>query len=64
MITTDKFLQLHGKEVERNELENLVQEAKQERNTEVVYRLSKILRDNPNDAYFYMSIKNTIIIQL
>ncbi|WP_407269361.1 hypothetical protein [Tenacibaculum maritimum] len=57
MITTDKFLQLHGKEVERNELENLVQEAKQERNTEVVYRLSKILRDNPNDAYFYMSIK-------
>ncbi|WP_299135270.1 zincin-like metallopeptidase domain-containing protein [uncultured Tenacibaculum sp.] len=57
MITTSKFQELHNKEVERSFLITLLQEAKKENNTNVVYRVSKILNENPNDLVFTLQIK-------
>ncbi|MFL0083700.1 zincin-like metallopeptidase domain-containing protein [Tenacibaculum maritimum] len=57
MISTSKFQALHNKEIERSYLEELLQEARKEGNTNVVYRISKILRENPNDLDFTLKIK-------
>ncbi len=59
MITTSKFQELHNKQVSRNDLENLLHDAKKEQNTNVVFRLSKILNNNPSDpdAVFALKIK-------
>lgn len=57
-MTTTKFQQLDGKEVRRKYLEQLIEEAKQENNTEVIYRLSKILLDNPDYRTFTIEVKS------
>jgi antirestriction protein ArdC/tRNA A37 threonylcarbamoyladenosine biosynthesis protein TsaE len=57
-MTTTKFQQLDGKEVSRKYLQQLIEEAKQENNTEVVYRLSKILLDNPKYKTFTIQVKS------
>lgn len=55
---TTKFQKLNGKEVTRKYLEQFIEEAKKENNTEVIYRLSKILLDNPNHTTFTIEVKN------
>ncbi|CAL2075213.1 ArdC family protein [Tenacibaculum sp. 190524A02b] len=56
-MTTQKFQDLNDKEVSREVLENLVNEAKQENNIEVVYRVSQILIKNPESDSFEISVK-------
>lgn len=56
MKTIQKFKALHAKEVSRNLLNQLVSQAKKENNTEVVYRVSKILNDNPNYKTFKITV--------
>lgn len=57
MITTSKFQKLHNTEVERSYLVSLLEEAKKEENTAIVYRLSKLLNENPKDQAFTLTIK-------
>ncbi|WP_299835491.1 zincin-like metallopeptidase domain-containing protein [uncultured Tenacibaculum sp.] len=57
MITTSKFYKLHNIEVERSVLTNLLREAREEQNTNVVYRISKVLNENPDDIEFTLNIK-------
>ncbi|WP_299134554.1 hypothetical protein [uncultured Tenacibaculum sp.] len=57
MTTTQKFRELHNKKVHRSELEALVNQAKQENNIEIVYRVSQILLKNPKVEEFEISVK-------
>lgn len=57
MTVTQKFHNLHGSEVSREDLQDLILEAKESNETEIVYRLSKILLDNPNTDYFDLELK-------
>ncbi|CAL2114141.1 DUF1738 domain-containing protein [Tenacibaculum sp. 190130A14a] len=57
MTTIQKFQALDGKEVKRSALEKLVAQAKKENNTEIIYRVSKILNDNPNFTSFKITVK-------
>ena len=56
MTVTQKFHNLHGSEVSREDLQDLILEAKESNETEIVYRLSKILLDNPNTDYFDLEL--------
>lgn len=47
-----EFDQLEGKLVMRSEMERIINIAKKENNASVVYRLSKILNDNPDQKEF------------
>ena len=60
MKSTDRFNALHNKEVTRQELTELVRQAKAENNTEVVYRVSKILLTNPDIELFEMDITTKV----
>ncbi|MGG8495967.1 zincin-like metallopeptidase domain-containing protein [Tenacibaculum sp. TC6] len=57
MTTTQKFENLNGKEINREVLENLVAEAKEENNIEIVYRLSQILLNHPKAQTFEIEVK-------
>lgn len=57
MTVQQRFNDLNGSEVSREVLENIITAAKDENNTEVVYRLSKILLDNPNSEEFFVELQ-------
>ncbi len=57
MNVTQEFSALHGKDISREELIQLIAKAKKQNNTEVVYRLSKIIVANPNYETFSISVK-------
>ncbi len=56
-ISNQKFHALNGvNDIPRSEIESIVDLAKQENNAEVIYRLSKVLRANPDAKTFSMTI--------
>lgn len=56
-ISNQKFHALNGvNDIPRSEIETIVDLAKQENNAEVIYRLSKVLRNNPDAKTFNMTI--------
>lgn len=56
-ISNQKFHALNGvNNIPRSEIETIVDLAKQENNAEVIYRLSKVLRNNPDAKTFNMTI--------
>lgn len=57
MISYEKFNNLHGVRSSRNELLSIVEQAKTENNTAVIYRLEKILNANPDSNYFILEIE-------
>lgn len=57
MTVLEKFYAISGNEVTRNEVENLISEAKQANEVEVIYRLSKVLLEHPNTDFFIVDIK-------
>ncbi|MFD0992379.1 zincin-like metallopeptidase domain-containing protein [Tenacibaculum geojense] len=57
MITTRKFQQLHNTNVHKATLQQLLEEAKKENNTHVVYRIAKLLNTYPDEDYFALEIK-------
>ncbi|GET46897.1 LPD3 domain-containing protein [Capnocytophaga felis] len=56
MTSIQLFNNLNGKEVSRNYLEEILQQAKTENQTPVIYRISKILNDYPDVEHFEMNI--------
>lgn len=52
------FTSLHNRAVSRSEIEAVVAQAKEENNTEVIYRLSKILNAYPDEQHFVINIKD------
>ncbi|ATA67261.1 hypothetical protein CGC48_00690 [Capnocytophaga cynodegmi] len=56
MTSIQLFNNLNGKEVSRNYLEEILQQAKTENQTDIVYRVSKILNDYPNVQHFDINI--------
>ncbi|WP_299833784.1 hypothetical protein [uncultured Tenacibaculum sp.] len=52
-----EFNALNGKDISKEELIQLIEKAKKRNNTEVVFRLSKILLENPNVDTFTINIK-------
>ena len=52
------FTSLHNCAVSRSEIEAVVAQAKEENNTEVIYRLSKILNAYPDEQHFVINIKD------
>ncbi|MFJ1431363.1 hypothetical protein ACILE2_11275, partial [Capnocytophaga canimorsus] len=56
MTSIQLFNELNGKEVSRNYLEEILQQAKTENQTDVIYRVSKILNDYPNTKHFDINI--------
>lgn len=57
MKTSQRFEALHGKKASRQTLKAIVNQAKKENNTEVVYRISKILNDHPKENSFNITVK-------
>lgn len=57
MRSTKSFNRLNGREATRSQIENIIRQAKDENNTEIVYRLSKILNDNPRAKRFLIEVK-------
>ncbi len=57
MTVHEQFANLNGSEVSREVLKNIISEAKKENETEIVYRLSKVLLDNPDSEDFYIELK-------
>ena len=57
MTVQQKFNDLNGSEVSRDTLHNIIAEAKKDNQTEIVYRLSKILIDNPDSEEFHIELK-------
>ncbi|WP_392420146.1 zincin-like metallopeptidase domain-containing protein [Capnocytophaga canis] len=58
MTSIELFNGLNGKTVSRNYLEQILQQAKAENQTAIVYRLSKVLNDNPKYKRFEMTIRS------
>ncbi|MFJ1491548.1 hypothetical protein [Capnocytophaga canis] len=58
MTSIELFNGLNGKTVSRNYLEEILQQAKAENQTAIVYRLSKVLNDNPKYKRFEMTIQS------
>ncbi|ATA94634.1 hypothetical protein CGC54_09985 [Capnocytophaga canimorsus] len=56
MTSIQLFNELNGKEVSRNYLEEILQQAKTENQTSVIYRISKILNDYPEVQHFDINI--------
>lgn len=52
-----EFNALNGKDISRDELIQLIEKAKKTNHTEVVYRLSKILLENPDFDTFTITVK-------
>lgn len=60
MSATTEFNALNGKEVSRVYLTGLISRARKEKNTEVVSRLSSLLKNNPGIDRFVIKITNQI----
>ncbi|WP_233898425.1 ArdC family protein [Tenacibaculum piscium] len=57
MTIQQQFKNLNGSTVSRSQLEVIIANAKKANDTEIVYRLSKILLDNKGDDRFYVSLR-------
>ena len=53
-----EFIALHNRTVSRDEIQTVITLAKEQNNTEVIYRLSKILNDHPDSKRFNINIIN------
>ena len=53
-----EFIALHNRTVSRDEIQTVIALAKEKNNTEVIYRLSKILNDHPDSKRFNINIIN------
>ena len=53
-----EFIALHNRTVSRDEVQTVIALAKEQNNTEVIYRLSKILNDHPDSKRFNINIIN------
>ena len=53
-----EFIALHNRTVSRDEIQTVIAIAKEQNNTEVIYRLSKILNDHPDSNRFNINIIN------
>ena len=53
-----EFIDLHNRTVSRDEIQAVIDLAKEQNNTEVIYRLSKILNDHPESKRFNINIIN------
>ena len=53
-----EFIALHNHTVSRDEIQTVITLAKKQNNTEVIYRLSKILNDHPDSTRFNINIIN------
>ena len=56
MTAIEAFNALDKREVSRKEVEDVLAQAKEENNTTIIYRLSKILNDYPQATHFDISI--------
>ena len=54
----EEFINLHNRTVSRSEVERVVSIAKEQNNTEVIYRLSRILNAYPTEQRFVINIKD------
>ncbi len=54
----EEFVNLHNRTVSRSEVERVVSLAKEQNNTEVIYRLSRILNAYPTEQRFVINIKD------
>ena len=54
----EEFINLHNRTVSRSEVERVISIAKEQNNTEVIYRLSRILNAYPTDQRFVINIKD------
>ena len=54
----EEFINLHNRTVSRSEVERVISIAKEQNNTEVIYRLSRILNAYPTEQRFVINIKN------
>lgn len=52
-----EFLALHNRTVTRNEIEAVIEAAKEQQNTAVIYRLSRILNAHPSTNSFVINIR-------
>jgi len=53
-----EFIDLHNRTTTRDEIQAVIDLAKEQNNTEVIYRLSKILNDHPDSTRFKLNIIN------
>lgn len=53
-----EFIALHNRTVSRDDIQTVIALAKEQNNTEVIYRLSKILNDHPDSKRFNINIIN------
>ena len=54
----EEFINLHNRTVSRSEIERVISIAKEQNNTEVIYRLSRILNAYPTEQRFVINIKD------
>lgn len=54
----EEFVKLHNRTVSRSEVERVISIAKEQNNTEVIYRLSRILNAYPTKQRFVINIKD------
>jgi hypothetical protein len=54
----EEFVNLHNRTVSRSEVERVISIAKEQNNTEVIYRLSRILNAYPTEQRFVINIKD------
>ena len=54
----EEFINLHNRTVSRYEVERVISIAKEQNNTEVIYRLSRILNAYPTEQRFVINIKD------
>ena len=54
----EEFINLHNRTVSRSEIERVISIAKEQNNTEVIYRLSCILNAYPTEQRFVINIKD------
>ena len=54
----EEFINLHNRTVSRSEVERVISIAKEQNNTEVIYRLSRILNAYPTEKRFVINIKD------
>ena len=54
----EEFIALHNRTVSRSEIERVITLAKEQNNTEIIYRLSRILNAYPTEQRFVINIKD------
>jgi len=54
----EEFINLHNRTVSRSEVERVISIAKEQNNTDVIYRLSRILNAYPTEQRFVINIKD------